>query len=775
LIEVEPDPNAAAAPTTCPVPSKLKANSRAAPLSVTVEVSEITVDESPAAVQAQALLLPPGGGSGIGNGSTLVAAEVRKVGRRKRRVSNFWAVLPAELKMRVFSFLDARELVRCSAVSREWHALCFDGQLWRTLDASSYYRDIPAESLTKIITSAGPFVRRLNLRGCVQLQQGGSGGGYKSVASAAAAAAYSVDRVVDACCNLERLSLEGCPVGRAALYQLLRQNARLEHVDLTGLVSVWNAMGFVLGTHCRGLRFLSLAWCAHIDVRGLLPIVDGCTALEDLRVNEMAGFGDASLDDADSSDVDGVRVMTRLFETNTLQRLVMAGCSSLTDASLRLMLEGAEPDVCPLTGRAVVPPRQLRHLDLSRCTGLTDAGLARLAHHVPLLEGLQLGGCAGLGDAALLELLPTLPRLTHLDLEEMPRLTNAVLARLAESPCRERLEHLCVSYCEGLGDMGLLRVVKACTRLRNVDMDNTHISDLVLAEAAAMVRARSPLSPVKGRPRVGLRLVVYDCQNVTWTGVREVLSRNAEVRRLPETRSATVPITTATTATALSPASRTSSATSATSTATTASNSTTHPAPSTEAQAQPATAAIATSTTSSTSTSASPTTSMSGPVVPHFPTEAIQLKCFYGWQMTVDEHLKRVLRGDLAAASRLERKWAEYMMSAEEAASTVGAGGFGWGAGGAGAAGGGVGGVGIGWGGGFGARRRRRRAREAAMLHADEQHQQHDINAAGAGAGSGGDGAGFGSGIGGGGMGGAGAGSGIGRRRRARSGGCVVM
>jgi F-box/leucine-rich repeat protein 2/20 len=757
------------------VPSKLKANSRGAPLGVTVEVSEITVDESPAAVQAQALLLPPGGGSGIGNGSTLAAAEVRKVARRKRRVSNFWAGMPAELKMRVFSFLDARELVRCSAVSREWHALCFDGQLWRTLDASSYYREIPAESLTKIITSAGPFVRRLNLRGCVQLQQGGSGGGYKSVASAAAAAAFSVDRVVDACCNLERLSLEGCPIGRAALYQLLRQNARLEHVDLTGLASVWNCTGFVLGKHCLGLRFLSLAWCAHIDVRGLLPIVEGCTALEDLRVNEMPGFGDANLDKADNSDGDGVRVMSRLFETNTLQRLVMAGCSSLTDASLCLLIEGAEPDVCPLTGRAVVPPRQLRHLDLSRCTGLTDTGLARLAHHMPLLEGLQLGGCAGLGDAALLELLPTLPRLTHLDLEEMPRLTNAVLARLAESPCRESLEHLCVSYCEGLGDMGLLRVVKACTRLRNVDMDNTHISDLVLAEAAAMVRARSPLSPVKGRPRVGLRLVVYDCQNVTWTGVREVLSRNAEVRRLPETRSATAPTPTATTATALATASRTSSATSsATSTATATSNSTTHPAPSTETQAQAATAA-----TIVTSISASPTTtSMSGPVVPHFPTEAIQLKCFYGWQMTVDEHLKRVLRGDLAAASRLERKWAEYMMSAEEAASTVGggAGGFGWGAGGGGGVGaGGVGGVGIGWGGGFGARRRRRRAREAAMLHADEQHQQHDVNAAGAGAGSGGDGAGFGSGIGGGGIGGAGGGSGIGRRRRARSGGCVVM
>jgi len=30
-------------------------------------------------------------------------------------------------------------------------------------------------------------------------------------------------------------------------------------------------------------------------------------------------------------------------------------------------------------------------------------------------------------------------------------------------------------------------------------------------------------------------MVVFDCQNVTWTGIREVLSRNSEVKNLPPT------------------------------------------------------------------------------------------------------------------------------------------------------------------------------------------------------------------------------------------------
>jgi len=125
------------------------------------------------------------------------------------------------------------------------------------------------------------------------------------------------------------------------------------------------------------------------------------------------------------------------------------------------------------------------------------------------------------------------------------------------------------------------------------------------------------------RPRTALSLVVYDCMNVTWTGIREVLNRNAETHRR----------------------------------------------------------------------------------------SVINLKCFYGYQDTVNEHTKRVLRGDSKAAERLERKWGEYMVATEEAGA-----------------------------GGAGARRRRRRAREAAMVHADEEE-----------------------------------GGPRGGRRRARSGGCIVM
>jgi len=520
-----------------------------------------------------------------------------------------------EIRMQILRYLQPKEIVRCSAVSKSWHAMCFDGQLWKDLDTSGFYRDITADALVNIITSAGPFVRDLNLRGCVQLRE-----------------LWSKKGLVDACRNLENFSLEGCRIDRTSIHYFLLQNKSLVHVNLSTLAGATNAAMKILATHCPRVEHLNVSWCNNIDTRGLRKVVEGCPKLKDLRAGEVRGWDD-------------VDFMFELFKRNTLERLVLNHCDSLNDDSLAALIEGVDSEIDVLTDRPIVTPRRLKHLDLTRCRGITDAGVKTLAGNMPFLEGLQLSKCQSLTDDTLTTVLPTLPVLTHLDLEELDGLTNDALKTLALSPCAPHMSHLSISYCENLGDTGMLPVLKACSNLSSLDMDNTRISDLVLTEAASCIRSRNRHARALAsseRPSVGLRIVAYDCANVTWTGVREVLSRNAEILR-PSAKSP----------------------------------------------------------------------------IAAYPREIIGLKCFYNWQPTVDEHTKRVLRGDFAAAARLERKWADWMMLNEEAGM-----------------------------GGAGARRRRRRAREAQLMHADEEE-------GGAGVGTGG----------------------IGRRRRARSGpgGCVVM
>ncbi|KAI9679783.1 MAG: hypothetical protein M1817_004797 [Caeruleum heppii] len=582
LIGLNLKSKAITAPTSVPVPADLRPSSKGLPLGVTPAIAESAYDYfSQPHLDHQTSI------------------------QWSRSRQSPWVRLPEEIKIRILGYLTHRELARCAKVSQSWHKTCFDGQLWTSIDATDYYRRLTPQSLQKLLTGAGPFLKDIQLRGCSQLRKipGDEG-------------------ISDMCRNLENISLEGCLLNEKPLYFLLARNKSLVHVNLSGLCAATNSACRTIAKNCPQLEYLNISWCHNINNRGVAAVVDGCSKLKDLRVSDIKGLNDKSF-------------MNRLFEKNTLERLVLHHCSEVGDDGLKVLMEGIDNEVDPLTGRAHVPPRKLRHLDLSKNPTLTDKSLQSMVGNVPDLEGLQLGGCHELTDAAFTDLFDSMPKLTHLDLEELTEISNVTLQKLSKSEFAFYLEHLSVSYCEDVGDTGMLPVIKACQSLKNLEMDNTRVSDLVLIEAANLVRLRSRMASLLQPPEVGLRLVTFDCQNVTWTGVREVLSCNSEIKRNVAT------------AGAMSHSS-----------------------------------------------------------------EVIQLKCFYGWQMTVDEHLKRVLRGDYGAATRLERKWVEYMMSVEEAGAI-----------------------------GAGSRRRRRRAREAAMLHADEEDGLF----------------------------------GRGGRRRARSNGCMVM
>lgn len=580
-----------------------------------------------------------------------------KIETQPRRQLSFFD-LPSEMKVKIFSYLEPREIVRSSRVSKDWHQMCYDGQLWSILDTSAFYQDIPADALVAIITKAGPFVRDLNLRGCVQLRE-----------------RWHIRGLSDACRNLQNFSLEGCRIDRTAIHSFLYANNRLVHINVSGLAGATNSAMRIIASNCPKLEHLNISWCNNVNTHGLQKVVEGCPNLKDIRAGEVSGWED-------------VDFMQQLFLSNNLERLVLMNCDSLTDESLAVLMEGKESEIDFLTGRPIAPPRKLKHLDLTRCRGITDRGVRTFVNNIPEIEGLQLSKCHGIVDESLTQLLPTTPMLTHLDLEELEALTNAVPQSLANSPCAKRLRHLSISYCENIGDIGMLPLVQSCTGLQSLEMDNTRISNLVLVEAAAMVRQRTRRTILTDntpfQPTVGLRLIAYDCSNVTWTGVREILSRNAEV--ITTTKAAELP-----------PLEK--NATDVTSTNT----STSSPSSSAEQLSPP-------------TRSASPRIHV---VREHaYPSQIIQLKCFYTYQPTVEEHTKRVLRGDFAAARRLERKWAEFMIAQEEMGAD-----------------------------GVGSRRRRRRAREAQMMHADEANLSVGV----------------------------GVGVGAGRRRRARSGGCAVM
>ncbi|KAK0666004.1 hypothetical protein QBC41DRAFT_305646 [Cercophora samala] len=498
--------------------------------------------------------------------------------KKKAKVFNFWDTIPSEIKIYVLSFLSPKELVRVSRVSKKFHELCFDGQLWTEFDASKFYREIPAESLTRILETAGPFVHDLNLRGCLQIEH-----------------MQRAQRLVAACHNLYSTSLEGCRnFQRPTLHTLLKTNNQLIHLNLTGLPAVNNATCKIISRECPDLETLDISGCKQMDARGIRFVLEGCPKLRDLRASSVRGF---------SSNAD---VAATIFATNNLERLILSNCSDLTDDTLKTMMLGPNPEFDIITNRPLTPPRKLRHLDLTRCSRLSDAGVKSLAHVTPHLEGLSLSNLVQVTDSALEPILASCPNLTHLDLEDLTHLSNSLLDNhLARAACAKKLEHLSISGCDSISDAGMLPVFQSCTNLNSVIMDNTRISNLTLTEAADMVRNRAlshSSSPSPSLlPTVTLNLTIYDTPLVTWTGILEILSRNSEPLTAKPSKDGVVEVT-----------------------------------------------------------------SGSGNGNGKRGKEVIGLRCFHTWQMTVDEHTRRVLKGDLGGAKRVERKWAEYMQAENE-------------------------------------------------------------------------------------------------------------
>ncbi|TGZ79102.1 RNI-like protein [Ascodesmis nigricans] len=409
-----------------------------------------------------------------------------------------WDRLPNELKLLTLSFLEPRELVRASVVCKEWHRKCFDGQLWQTLDASEFYNRIPVGQLAQLICKTGPFVKRLNLRGCSQLTSD-----------------WRIETVANVCRNLYSVNLEGCKFERNHVHFFILRNPTLVDLNLAALWSVTNSTLKLIANSLPHLERLNISFCTNSDGTGLRKIITNCRKLHHLEAHQLH--------------LSDLGFWQTLHETNQLTSLLLSHCTGIQDYHIQMLTEGPHPTYNAFTDRTSAPARTLRHLDLTKSTHLTDAALHHLTSTTPHLTTLILSTIPSITDDGLSHLLPTLPKLQHLDLEDCPRLTNTTLRTLAHAA--KSLISLSISNCETIDDSGVIPLFRHCPLIRNIEMDNTLISDLTLIEATHFASERAGGVVPHSRERA-MRLVVYDCPNVTWMGVREVMRRNAEARVL---------------------------------------------------------------------------------------------------------------------------------------------------------------------------------------------------------------------------------------------------
>ncbi|XP_074864992.1 uncharacterized protein LOC142020746 isoform X2 [Carettochelys insculpta] len=250
----------------------------------------------------------------------------------------------------------------------------------------------------------------------------------------------SGSELVQACCSRDRqprltsLSLACCSLlqDRSVLSLARSLGGSLQALDLSSCCSISRASVWAISTHLPQLTVLRLAWCKEVTDGGLLG-------------TEEAG---ESPSDASWSETEG-RPRASLQALRQLQELDLTACSNLTDASVA----------------KVIRFPALRRLSLSLLPELTDASLGAVARACPSLEQLSLSHCRKLTDQGFMEASSSLHRLQHLVVSGCSQLTSQTLTAIGRA-CGQ-LKSLDVSMCQGIS-MADVELFQARSSLQQV-------------------------------------------------------------------------------------------------------------------------------------------------------------------------------------------------------------------------------------------------------------------------------------------------------------------
>ena len=382
----------------------------------------------------------------------------------------------------------AKALAQLIPVCRIWASLVLDGQLWREIDfSSSSFDGVSHQSLIRLASAAGPFVKQLNLHQvanlpsqvfltliqanmpCPQQRFGSDLSSGATLSSIDISGCHDLPedaliRGLRCCLSLRALKaahVSGFTDG--VLYAGARAMAHLEEVDVSGNLGV-SGMGIeVLAKAAKGLTTLRLCGTRGINREVLATLAFACPDLEVLDLSYCKGVDDDAIASFLTTAVEPARIPQAPKSFSLLP-------SHRTFKDPFASIEGQ---------RRVT---RLCSLSLTGCRRLTDRSCALLASAVPNLEIFQLAGVGPqLKDPGLIALLETTPLLRRLDIEGASEVTDDVLDAIifANEPGEPSLTHLIVSHAIQLSAEAILKLISRCPGLIHLQVDDTKANNEV--------------------------------------------------------------------------------------------------------------------------------------------------------------------------------------------------------------------------------------------------------------------------------------------------------
>lgn len=307
----------------------------------------------------------------------------------------------------------------------------------------------------------------------------------------------------------------------------------------------------------RRVQVLSLRRC-------LRDVVQGIPNIESLNLTGCYNLCDAWLQQAFVHDVNSLTVLNLSMckqitdcslmnisqHLKNLEVLDLGGCSNISNLGLVLISEGLRKlkslnlrsccvsdnglsSLAGLTNKGAAGTLSLEHLSLQDCYKITDDGLRHLSDGLHNLQSLNLSFCASITDSGLKH-LARISSLRELNLRSSDTISDIGLAYLAEN--NSRLTILDVSFCNKVGDQGLLHISQGLFNLRSLSLNACPITDEGLGRIARTLTDLRTLN-IGQCSRItdkGLSLVsehlhkllcidLYGCTNITTVGLEKVM------------------------------------------------------------------------------------------------------------------------------------------------------------------------------------------------------------------------------------------------------------
>lgn len=245
-----------------------------------------------------------------------------------------------------------------------------------------------------------------------------------------------------------------------------------------------------------------------------------------------------------SNQIVGVARVCRRFyflawEPELWKRVLFTGEIMDADRALKMVFQ-------LLTRNGVTVSNTVENIVLSGCSKLTDRGLAIVARRCPSLKMLHLQHCINVTNGGLLDLTTRCASLNHLDVTGCPMVSAINVSQSGAERRTLPLQYLDMSDCADVDDTSLRLIVENCPQLQYLFLRRCHkVTDaglrslssycLMLKELSvsdcSMV-SDSGLSEL-GRLGPSLRyLSIAKCERVTDAGVRQVARHCYRLRYL---------------------------------------------------------------------------------------------------------------------------------------------------------------------------------------------------------------------------------------------------